>query len=299
MLSGRCTTPGLTAQPMGRRRNAATEYRRPAQPSRSWPSSPPSRSRASRPSPSATLRAARGPRPRYCHCGLTLAGNQSTALPRFGDAPPVLKKMSTFTLISAYPSASIYQVAVLRLRDAGAMENIGLSCSVRTCFDGPSRRRRGDKVKSHRCASSPRDGAYVVRQLVTMCWWDDLWLNEAFAEWIGPDKAIARQRAQLPHLGWNSAEDKVARYSTTHCRVRTPSTPPSPRQKKPLRCSTASPRSGLRAGDADTAEKHSGKSTSGPACSLYEAVPVAKCRRRRLMASTQRRPQGSDLSGPS
>lgn len=39
--------------------------------------------------------------------------------------------------------------------------------------------------------------------LVTMRWWDDLWLNEGFASWLG-DRTTARL-----HPEWNAALEAV------------------------------------------------------------------------------------------
>jgi len=54
--------------------------------------------------------------------------------------------------------------------------------------------------------------------LVTMRWWDDLWLNEAFATWISPrivDRLHPEYQARVEQLRWLSAP-----WARTGCRAR-------------------------------------------------------------------------------
>ncbi|PSM31983.1 M1 family metallopeptidase [Haliangium sp. UPWRP_2] len=105
----------------------------------------------------------------------------------------------------AYPFAKYDQVAVPGF-DAGAMENIGLVLFRQNLLlmDPKSASWRQEKIIARVVA---HEMAHMwFGNLVTMCWWDDLWLNEAFAEWMA-HKAV---HATVPSYRiWDdSAEDK-------------------------------------------------------------------------------------------
>lgn len=104
-----------------------------------------------------------------------------------------------------YPFAKYDQVAVPGF-DAGAMENIGLVLFRQNLLlmDPKSASWRQEKVIARVVA---HEMAHMwFGNLVTMRWWDDLWLNEAFAEWMA-HKSV---NATVPSYRiWDdSAEDK-------------------------------------------------------------------------------------------
>jgi alanyl aminopeptidase len=92
-----------------------------------------------------------------------------------------------------YPYEKLDVVPVPRLVSFGAMENPGLvtiaeSLSLAAAGEETLEfQRRYVDVMAHEL------GHQWFGDLVTMAWWDDVWLNEAFATWVG-NKAVQRHR---------------------------------------------------------------------------------------------------------
>ena len=92
---------------------------------------------------------------------------------------------------SPYPYEKLDQIAVPR--KGGAMENAGLiTYGLPLILIAPdeetiSRKRRFALVAAHEI------GHHWFGDLVTLGWWDDLWLNESFASWI-EDKVVDRMQ---------------------------------------------------------------------------------------------------------
>jgi alanyl aminopeptidase len=114
---------------------------------------------------------------------------------------PLLTRLEELTGVPLpYPKLDV--VAVPHL--FGAMENAGLiTCSLGLMLFKPGevtvgRRRLMADVLSHELAHQ------WFGDLVTASWWDELWLNEAFASWAGP-KAIDLWKPE-----WLFEVDRVA-----------------------------------------------------------------------------------------
>src|SRR5664280_2686456 len=117
---------------------------------------------------------------------------------------PILDLLESY-FDTPYPYEKLDHLVIPQTVGFGAMENPGLVTYVSTAIlakpaDETIRFRRGyASVCAHETAHQ------WFGDLVTMAWWDDVWLNEAFATWMG-SKIIGRWKPD-----WGSS---VARVGT-------------------------------------------------------------------------------------
>ncbi|MBK8858241.1 MAG: M1 family metallopeptidase [Opitutaceae bacterium] len=113
---------------------------------------------------------------------ITPRGQSGLTAEAVSMAPPILARLEEYFGIP-YPYAKLDQLAVPEYV-YGAMENVGLiTYTDRYLLMDPARpsfsaRRSLANIMAHEMAHM------WFGNLVTMEWWDDLWLNEAFADWI-------------------------------------------------------------------------------------------------------------------
>lgn len=113
---------------------------------------------------------------------VTTAGNAPLAAEAVRLAPLVLQALEQY-FGSAYPYEKLALIGVPEFM-AGAMENPGavtfrdeiLLLDSRAA--SPAQRQRLGLIMTHELAHM------WFGDLVTMAWWDDLWLNESFADWL-------------------------------------------------------------------------------------------------------------------
>jgi cytosol alanyl aminopeptidase len=97
--------------------------------------------------------------------------------------PALLTRLEDYYLIP-FPYEKLDHVAVPQFD--GAMENAGLITYSETILLAPPDRQTSSFKRECADTCAHEMSHQWFGDLVTMAWWDDLWLNEAFATWITP-----------------------------------------------------------------------------------------------------------------
>ena len=124
----------------------------------------------------------------------TVKGKSHLTVPVVSMVPPILAALERY-FGRPYPYEKLDLLAVPEYT-YGAMENPGaITYSDQFILFDPksmsvSQRRQLARFTSHELAHM------WFGDLVTMAWWDDLWLNESFAEWMG-DKIVMEVYPEL------------------------------------------------------------------------------------------------------
>jgi cytosol alanyl aminopeptidase len=153
------------------------------------------------PIPSYLLALAVGPLEEIPVTGLSVPGRIITVRGKSGQAayaaeqmPRILAALETW-FGRPYPYAKLDSVAVPEF-SFGAMENVGLITYREELLLLDAEHASLEQKRSSLTVIAHEIAHQWYGNLVTMRWWDDLWLNEAFATWMG-EKIIADLHPEL------------------------------------------------------------------------------------------------------
>ncbi len=132
-------------------------------------------------------------------------GRANDAVNAAGTTPKLLSLLENYFGIP-FPYEKLDQIVVPTTTAWGAMENAGLIAYSQVLLSAPQddtelRQRARASVMAHEISHQ------WFGDLVTTAWWDDIWLNEAFASWISR-KIINEWRPD-----WNGKSDAVISQS--------------------------------------------------------------------------------------
>jgi aminopeptidase N len=144
----------------------------------------------------------------------TPAGQRAEAAYAAKTTAPLLELLEGYFGIP-YPYEKLDVVPVPRLASFGAMENVGL---VTIAMDISLARPDDESLRFQQLYTDVMAHELAHQwfgDLVTTAWWDDIWLNEAFATWMG-NKTVQRYRpawkfdvTRAEAASWSMGQDSL------------------------------------------------------------------------------------------
>jgi aminopeptidase N len=100
-----------------------------------------------------------------------------------------------------YPFDKLDALAIPQTVFFGAMENVGLITYASQLLLATPREETSEFRRRYASVAAHEMAHMWFGDLVTLAWWDDAWLNEAFATWMA-DKVLARLRPEWSSGWW-------------------------------------------------------------------------------------------------
>ncbi len=104
-----------------------------------------------------------------------------------------------------HPYAKLDSLALPLTTDFGAMEHAGLVTYASTLLLASPAERTPQFERDYVATAAHELAHQWFGNLVTLAWWDDLWLNESFASWLG-DKITDQVQ---PAWGWHTSTQRA------------------------------------------------------------------------------------------
>lgn len=139
---------------------------------------------------------------------ITPRGREAEASYAAAVTGPVLAQLERY-FDMPHPYAKLDSLAVPVTVGFSAMENPGLVTYASTVLLAPPGRESAQFRQEYVSTAAHELAHQWFGNLVTPAWWDDLWLNESFASWLG-DRITAQV---LPDAGWDAAPAQARRWA--------------------------------------------------------------------------------------
>ncbi len=126
---------------------------------------------------------------------------------------------------SPYPYEKLDSVTIPQTVGFGAMENVGMITYAGRLLLAKPHEESDNFRQSYASVAAHEISHQWFGNLVTMKWWDDVWLNEAFATWLGSNK-IPHEFNPEWNDGWSRARQRQSAINSDRLvstrRVRNP-----------------------------------------------------------------------------
>ncbi|MGB8857461.1 MAG: M1 family metallopeptidase [Burkholderiales bacterium] len=137
---------------------------------------------------------------------LTPKGRAAEARYATENTPRVLELLENY-FGSAYPYEKLDSVTIPQTVGFGAMENVSMITYAGNLLLAKTHE-ESDNFKQRYISTAAHEIAHQwFGNLVTMKWWNDVWLNEAFATWLGDSKITHAFKPEWDD-GWSRAQQR-------------------------------------------------------------------------------------------
>ncbi|QNM94749.1 M1 family metallopeptidase [Chitinimonas koreensis] len=131
---------------------------------------------------------------------ITPRGRAAEAQFAAGITPRIVERLEAYFGMP-YPYEKLDSLVLPVTVNFGAMENAGLITYASNLIMAKPGEETGKFRRDYVAVAAHELSHQWFGNYVTMAWWDDLWLNEAFASWMG-DKITDQT---MPEWGWDSS----------------------------------------------------------------------------------------------